>query len=288
MRHSDEESVKDMRELPEVETTRRDLDKDIAGRKVKAVEVTSLKTLPRIRTKKAFTEPLEGRKIVSVRRRGLHLLFDIEEDDRLVVDLGVSGTLRRHATKDKVEPHTHVVITFTQGGQLRWVDPSESGEIFLSRVDTLDEDIPALTSLGFDPVEEPISWTRFGQMVLSRHEQLKTLITDPAFVVGIGPLYSDEILHEALLRGDRRADELTIQEVRRLYRAIVETMHNALKYRATSLGEHPWLDIRGEPGGYNDYVEVWERAGEPSRNGRGTVAKMKVGGATHFHADNQV
>ncbi len=277
-----------MRELPEVEITRRDLDKDVAGRKIKSVEVTSLKTLPRVRTKKAFVDPLEGRKVISVRRMGLLLVFDIEEGDRLVVDLGVAGTLRRHTAREKVEPHTHVVITFTQGGQLRFVDPSESGEIFLSHVDTLDEDVPTLNRLGFDPVEEPISWTRFGQMVLSRHEPLKTLLTDPAFIVGLGPLYSDEILHEALLRGDRVADQLTIQEVRRLYRAIVETMHNALKYRASSLGEHPWLDIRGEPGNYNDYVEVFERAGEASRNGRGVVAKMKVGGATHFHADNQV
>ena len=34
--------------------------------------------------------------------------------------------------KDPVEKHTHVVITFTQGGQLRFVDPRTFGELFIT------------------------------------------------------------------------------------------------------------------------------------------------------------
>ena len=58
-------------ELPEVETVRRDLEREIVGRKVKAAEAASMKCLRRYHTRKAFTSQLEGAKIVDVRRVGL-------------------------------------------------------------------------------------------------------------------------------------------------------------------------------------------------------------------------
>ena len=88
------------------------------------------------------------------------------------------------------------------------------------------------------------------------------------------------------LSGDRAANSLTSQEVRRLYRALVETVHNGIKYRGTSVDG--FLDVFGEPGGYDEYLEVYGRAGERSRNGRGEVMKQKISGMTHYYSDYQV
>ena len=106
------------------------------------------------------------------------------------------------------------------------------------------------------------------------------------FIVGLGPVYSDEILHAALLRHDRIASQLITQEIRRLYRSIVETVHNAVKHRGVSLDGT--RDIFGEPGGYDEYLEVYGRGGERSRNGRGDVLTARVGGTTHYYCDYQV
>ena len=63
-----------MAELPEIEIARRDLDKDVGGRKIKTVDVPGAKrVVESASTKKAFSASLEGRKIASVRRAGLHL-----------------------------------------------------------------------------------------------------------------------------------------------------------------------------------------------------------------------
>ena len=48
-----------MFELPEVETTRRELDRDLVGKKVKTVEATSMKVLGRYKARKAFTSQLD-------------------------------------------------------------------------------------------------------------------------------------------------------------------------------------------------------------------------------------
>ena len=51
------------------------------------------------------------------------------------------------------------MITFTQGGQLRFVDPRTFGELFVTTPEQLAEEVPELADLGFDPLDEPISWT---------------------------------------------------------------------------------------------------------------------------------
>ena len=275
-------------ELPEIETLRRDLDREVGGKKIRSVEAESMSSLPHYNNRKAFTSQLEGRKIGSVRRRGTVLLFDIGDEELLVARLG-SGYFRRQSAKDAEEKATQVVITFTQGGQLRFVDGGGKGELLVVAVESLSEEVPELAAMGFDPVDDQMSWTSFGQLLVRQGEaKLKAVLTDPTFVVGIGDVYSDEILHDALLRGDRAADSLTTQEIRRLYRSVVETMHNAIKYRGTTTDDNGWLDVHGAPGGYNEYLEVYGRDGERSRNGRGEVQKVKLGGQTHYFARYQV
>lgn len=276
-----------MAELPEIEIARRDLDKDVGGRKIKSVEVPGAKrVVDTAATKKAFGAALEGRKINSVRRAGLLLVFDIGEEQVMVASLGSKGSFRRATAKAEVDPATQVIITFTQGGQLRLLDHGDQVELRIIAVEDLEEQFPEVTTLGFDPVDQPMSWTVFGQRLVREDRTLMQLLTDSKFVVGLGPVYSDEILHAALLRHDRKANELITQEIRRLYRAIVETVHNAVKHRGVSF-EHE-ADVFGEPGGYNEYLEVYGRVGERSRNGRGDVLSVKVGGVVHYYCDYQV
>lgn len=276
-----------MNELPEVETVRRDLDKELSGKKVKQVEVLSTTPFAKKLTKKAISDALEGQKVSGVRRAGLLTIIDLGEGGLLVAEPGPGVRFLRAANKDDVVNATAVVITFTQGGQLRIESHEGEGALHLLGEDELDATFPQIAELGLDPVEEPISWTNFGHMLLPRKDKLKGLLVDPTFVVGIGPVYSDEILHAALLRGDRTGDSLTTQEVRRLYRALVETMHLALKHRGTSL-DSGWTDAFGETGGYDEHLEVFGRAGERSRNGRGSVLKMRLANMTHFYCDYQV
>ena len=94
--------------------------------------------------------------------------------------------------------HTHVVITFTQGGQLRFIDPRTFGEVFVTAPDEAHHEVPELyPNLGIDPVDEPISWVKFGQLLLARTTKLKPLLMDQSFIAGLGNIYSDEILWEA-------------------------------------------------------------------------------------------
>jgi len=273
-----------MPELPEVETIRRDLEKEIVTKRIKSVEVTGKRSIRRHKTPGEFVARLEGRKVVNVRRSGKYLLIGLDSDQEvLVVHLGMSGQLyRTKSAKDPVLKHTHVVVTFTQAGQLRFVDPRTFGEMFVTRADELDKAVPELAHLGFDPVDDVMSWTRFGALLAQRHAQLKPLLMDQKFIAGIGNIYSDEILFAAGLRYDRASDSLSAQEVRRLYRGMVETLSEAIKHRGSSLADEQYRDLFGETGDFQGQHQVYDREGQSCRRCRNSIVRLKVAGRSSF------
>jgi formamidopyrimidine-DNA glycosylase len=275
-----------MPELPEVEVVRRDLDREISGKRIKAVETHGARSIRRHKSAKEFVGRLVGKKITGVTRRGKYLLVRLDGGEVLVVHLGMSGQLlRAKSAKEPMPKHTHVVLTFTQGGQLRFVDPRTFGEMFVTEYDDLESQVEELAHLGLDPLEQQISWERFGALLASRHTKLKTALMDQSFLSGIGNIYSDEILFEAGLRWDRMTDSLSSEEVRRLYRAMVEVLQEAVKHRGSSLADSQYVDLFGKPGGFQQLHNVYAREGEACRRCRRPVVRKRVGGRSTFFCD---
>jgi formamidopyrimidine-DNA glycosylase len=266
-----------MAELPEIETLRRDLDREIGGKRIKTVEVPGSGAIPRHTNKKQFVGLLEGTKVAGVVRRDLLLIAKLDSGDALVLDIHGGGQLRRQAAKEAVDKATKVVITFTQGGQLRAIDDTGSFEAFVVPFDGLKEAVPALATLGLDVLDEPVSWTVFGERILQhRGTRLRALLLDRTVVAGVGPVYADEILHQSGLRPDRDVSSLSTQEIRRFFRAVVETVHEAAKHRGLTTSDGQYSDLTGKPGGWSE-AQVYERDGLACLRCRGVVSKVRMG-----------
>lgn len=275
-------------ELPEIETLRRDLERETVGRRIKSAEAVVLKSMPRHKTRKSFEEHLVGAKIVSVERHGLQLLLRLDNEHVLVIALGECGRLQRTATKDKQADETVAVIVFTQGGDLRILDENGTSAIHVVGQDDLDEVLPNPDELGLDLHERPVSWVEFGQLVLAQKLPLKLLLTDASIFVGIGDIYSNEILFDAGLRHDRMCTELSTQEIRRLYRSVVGILHDAIKYGGTSLDDRPFADLTGKVGEYREHLAVYGRAGELSPRSRVPIQKTSFKHQVVYYCNTQV
>jgi formamidopyrimidine-DNA glycosylase len=275
-----------MPELPEVEVMRRDLEREVVGKKIKAVEVTGTRSVRRHKNRKEFITILTGRKITAVQRRGKYLIVKLDGTDALIVHLGMSGQLLRAKTaREKAPKHTHVAITFTQGGLLRFVDPRTFGEMFVAPYDEIDQQVDELAHLGLDPLETALSWDLFGRMLAEKKTKLKPLLMDQKFIAGIGNVYSDEILFEAGLKWERQSDSLSQQEVRRLYRAITETLNGAVKYRGSSLADEQYVDLFGKPGEYQEHHQVYGREGEACVRCRRPIQRARYSNRSTFYCD---
>src|SRR5687767_5497124 len=122
-----------MLELPEIEVLKRDLEKEIVGRRIKEAEIrpnrNAMKIIKRHGRRKEFQDLLEGAKVERVDRIGKLLLLELDTGNVFVLDLGESGLLLKTSGSEEMETHTHLVLSFTIGGQLRVVDPKPSSEI---------------------------------------------------------------------------------------------------------------------------------------------------------------
>lgn len=274
-------------ELPELEMIKRDLEREVVGRKVKEASAAGMAVLPRYKNRKSFSSQLDGVKIVGVVRQADYILFPLDSEDILVVKMG-NGMLRRNANKDKEEKGTEVVITFTQGGQLRFVDEDGTGEIAVVPKDDIMTEFKDLNDPAVDPIDTPLSWLAFRDLIEGHPTTLKELLIDGKVLVSIGHMYADEVLFDAGLRYDRQSTTLSTQEVRRLYRSLVETLHNVIKYRGTTLEGRPWADVFGEPGIFEQHLQVFGKDGDLSPRSRTPIQRAKFKGEWTYFCETQV
>ncbi len=294
-----------MPELPEVETVRASLARDLVGKKIKTVAVTNGRLVRRHKTAKDFRTMLEGHSIKSAQRLGKNLVFGLENGTHLVVHLGMTGQLlRAKGPKDPKPKHTHVVFTFVQGGELRYVDSRTFGELYVSKPPAegaeveiskfarlsiggdglaLRKAVPELAHLGIDPFEDQIGWDRFAAILRSRSTGLKVVLTDQDIIAGIGNIYSDEILFAAGLRFDRESESLSTIEIRRLHRAISEILTEAIKHGGSTLDDEQFVDPDGNPGSYQQLHQVYNREGLPCLQCRTTILRDTVRGRSTFY-----
>ena len=283
-----------MIESPEIEVVRRELERDVIGRRVKAVNLYSERVCPE-HSAEELTERMQGARLAGeVTRQGLDLFLRLENSEIMAVTLGAGGHLRRHPGREPLDPHTRLVVVFTQHRQeLRLLDFKEGARL---RLVTPDE-FAGATPRGIDPLQTPLSWTDFSNLLLALPEpvHLKVFLTSDATIVGVGDMYADEILFNAGLRHDRMTDSLGRQEVRRLWRAIVEILHDAVKYRGSTVpeegglpGNHYVLPF-GEPGQYQNHHNVFRRHGRLSPRSRRPIVRVKYRGRwTYYCEQSQV
>lgn len=272
-------------ELPEVEVMRRDLEKDVVGRKVTEAEVrpsrNAMRVVRRHGKRKEFTDRLVGRKFTKVERRGKYVLMHLDNGDVLVVHFGMTGQFVRGNKRQSLPTHCHVVITFQQGGDLRFVDARTFGEMFVTTADELGK-VKELQHIAIDPLDHVFTWNAFGAALASRASKMKQLLMDQKFLSGLGNIYSDEVLFGAGLRYDRMSDSLSSQEVRRLYRAMQEVLQEAIRFRGTTLDDEAYVDLFGKPGEFQNELKVYGRTGLPCRRCRTPVQAVKISGRNSY------
>ena len=285
-----------MPELPEVETVRSSLARDLPGKKIKSVAVSDGRAVRRHKNAKDFRDQLEGRSVKSLERLGKNILIELDNQTHLVVHLGMTGQLLRAKNAKEPKPkHTHVVFSFATNDEVRYVDQRTFGELYVSTPPSPEEApeisrfarlsiggdglglrraVPELAHLGIDPFEDQVGWDRFAAVLRSRQTALKTLLTDQDIVAGIGNIYADEILFTAGLLYDRTSESLSTIEIRRLHRTIPEVLTEAIKAGGTTLADEMFVNPDGEPGSYQTQLQVHTREGLPCYQCRTPVTKV--------------
>ena len=205
------------------------------------------------------------RRIEGVRRRGKYIIFALDQGF-LVFHLRMTGQL---VVGDV--PADGARLALRVDG--RWLSFSDRRRL------AMVEYAPELRlELGPEPLGD-LSWLP-GALKRSGRP-IKVWLLDQKNIAGIGNIYAAEILFAARIDPRRPANSLSPEEVGRLKEAIREVLRKAIEYRGTTFSDY--RDSAGKPGGFQDLLQVYQRAGEPCRRCGTLIERIELGGrGTYF------
>ena len=265
-----------MPELPEVETIVRDLRQSLIGRVLGRTRAIRKDIIH------GAAEPIEqvlpGRRIENITRRAKRIVFELDGPTRMVVHLGMSGRLLLMPTRRAVAKHTHLRIAIRGVGlELRFVDPRRFGGVWLVSEKEGPTVGRVLGPLGPEPLD--LSPARFARL-LRRRRQIKALLLDQRMIAGMGNIYCDEALHGAQVHPVTAAETLNDSEAKRLLRVIKSTLNKAIRLNGSTMMDY--RRANGDPGSFQNYHRVYQRAGQPCKKCGTQIERITVAGRSSF------
>ena len=250
-----------MPELPEVETIVRGLRPLVRGRRITGVWTSGLPLhLRRAVDARGLRRIAVGRVIADVRRLGKYILIALagRGDAGVIVHLGMTGRLRVQSKRVARAPHTHVVLAFAGGDELRFSDPRRFGWVEPAAAFA---DSVALARLGPDPLSQ-LDETTLAAALAGVRAPIKAFLLDQHRIAGLGNIYVSEALFRARIPPTARAGRLRARAPA-LLAAIRAALENAIDLRGTTLRDYVGAD--GNPGYFRQKLYVYEREGKPCR-----------------------
>jgi formamidopyrimidine-DNA glycosylase len=258
-----------MPELPEVETIRRDLARDVTGKRIKDVEVLNPKVIKQPGVEE-FKKRLKGVVFKGFLRRAKVLAIKLSTAEYLVVHLRMTGQL---IYSDKKEAKARVIFVLSDGKYLNFNDQRLFAELRLVR----DwQDLKFVQRLGIEPLEKGFTVSRFKQMLTGKKTKIKPLLMDQTFIAGIGNLYAQEALFLAGILPGRLANTIKDKEIKKLHQSIQQVLTAAIQYRGSSVDNY--VNGRGRPGDYHLRLKVYDRQGQSCLKCKSKITKVSLGG----------
>lgn len=267
-----------MPELPEVETVKNTLEKNLTGLTITGVDIKMPKII-REPGLDEFTAGVTGKKITRMGRRGKYLLIYLAGGSVLVIHLRMTGRLVYARPEDPPPRHTHVVFHLSNGCELRFADMRQFGRILLAQARQLNR-IKGIKDLGPEPLGRQFTRDFLRREIKLKRVRLKSLLLDQTFIAGLGNIYADEALHRSRLHPERVARTLSPREIANLYRSIIEVLQESIANRGTSMRDY--VDGDGREGNYQALLRVYNREGQRCQYCGTAIARIKVGGRSSY------
>jgi len=269
-----------MPELPEVETIRRQLQKEIVGARVSRVEVRFGKRLHP--SAAGFRKAVEGAVILNVRRRAKMLLVGLDNAQTIVAHLKMTGRFLLQKGSAVPTKHVHVIFDLADGRRLFFEDVRKFGYLKALPTAEVEAGIVSGGEYGPEPLERSFTAQQLGSCLFKRPTRaIKPLLMDQSCIAGIGNIYADEALWRAKVRPERRVNTLTREELRRLHKGIKDSLETSLKYRGTSADDY--LDLYGQQGENQLKLKAYGREGERCPRCGGRIRRVRLGGrSAHY------
>ena len=263
-----------MPELPEVETVRRGLEKEVLHKVIRNVEIHYENII--VTNLNDFKKNIVNEEIVNITRQGKLLIFELTHY-YLVIHLRMEGKFFIREKSEPVSKHEHVIFYFDDF-TLRYHDTRKFGKMFLVDKDKLYTDTP-LSHMGLEPIKDKIT-VDYLRDKYNSNNHIKTLLLNQDIIAGIGNIYADEILFRSKINPNKKGKELNNKELQDIIKNTEIILNEAIKNNGTTIHSFESLGIKGN---YQNYLQVHTKVGEKCPNCSTIIKKTRVNGRGTYY-----
>ena len=218
-----------MPELPEVETVKVFLRKNVIDEKTLSVKIKN-KNL-RFVINKDISQILSNSNITKISRRGKYLLFLYNNEHTLLFHLGMTGFFRIER-KYNFRQHDHLIFNFLKK-KLIFNDIRKFGFVkIFNNKEILN--CSHLKNLGPEPLSAKFCYEYFKRN-LNRKTNIKNLLMNQSFVAGLGNIYCSEILFRSNIKPTRPIRLIKDYEINKIINSVKEILLNSIKLGGTTI-----------------------------------------------------
>ncbi|MDR6337168.1 formamidopyrimidine-DNA glycosylase [Filimonas zeae] len=254
-----------MPELPDLQVFSSNLTKQLAGKTLERITISSKKTKT---SSAAFKKALQQQKLTKVYREGKELRFAFANGHILGMHLMLHGQLH-FFTKKPDKKYVTTALLFTDGTGLALSDYQGAA---VPSLDPEEKEAP-------DALSKQFTAAYLQKQLAATRSAIKNVLLDQQVVRGIGNAYADEILWQAGISPFSVANKIPAAAVKKLARIIPKVLKEAEK----KIRKHHPDIISGE---IRDFMQIHNAHMTQSPNGA-QIQKKAAGGRKTYYTDEQ-
>jgi formamidopyrimidine-DNA glycosylase len=219
-----------------------------------------------------FCARLIGQAILQISRRGKFIVFKLNQDT-LLVHLRMTGKFTLSKNPEPVSSHERLQLQLEDGRVLHYEDQRKFGKWYL-----FSDPGSHLSGLGLEPLSKEFTFERFEQLLKKSSQQIKPFLLNQKHIAGLGNIYADEALWAAKIHPERKANSLSVKQIKELYAAIPNVLLQGIAHMGTSLGSKQanYFSVSGRRGGNQAQLKVFRRNGLPCPRCQAEIVKIFV------------
>jgi formamidopyrimidine-DNA glycosylase len=267
-----------MPELPEVETVKRILQKNILNKTILDIEVRYDKIIQN-QTKDDFINKLKNQTFIELKRRGKYLIC-VLNDYYLIVHLRMEGKFF-YMHNEPYSIHDHIIFKFNDS-ELRYNDTRKFGTMHLINKDIDIYNTYPLNKLGKEPYDEGFDYLYLKPLFNKSNKPIKTTLLDQSIIAGLGNIYVDEVLFMSNIHPLEKTKNLNDENIKSIVSNSIIVLNKAINLGGTTIKSFQSShDITGR---FQNELLVHTKYKCPTCNTK--ILKIKVGGRGTYYCEN--
>lgn len=267
-----------MPELPEVETVKEILKRQILNKTISHVDVLYEKIV-RNYAVDSFKKELRGQTLTDIKRKGKYIFFHFDKAV-LIIHLRMEGKFFVRKENEPIEKHEHVIFHFTDGIDLRYHDVRKFGTMEITHQGE-EKSVKGVDKLGYEPFDAEFTTDYLKEKITISKRPIKSILLDQTVIAGLGNIYVDEVLFLCKIDPKRLGNSITDTELTDITIFSKQVLADAIELGGTTI--RSYMSSLGVTGRFQNELKVHTKEGVPCDVCGTLIRKTKVGGrGTYF------